>query len=511
MMKLPRLLPVFVIAAATPFARAEIVPHPLFSDNAVLQQDMEVPVWGTARNGEKVTVRIAGQVVSTTAKEGKWMVRFNELKAGGPFTMTLKGDNEITLKNILVGEVWVCSGQSNMERQLGLRPPQKPIFDWEAEVAAANYPQIRHVQIPFVAVDAPQSSVQCQWTVCSPQSVQAFTAVGYFFGRDLYRARKVPVGLIHSSKGGTPAEAWTRHEVLVSDPLLAAIPAQHARNLATFEERLAKFKAQEPKLMAAHKAAVEKAKAQGQRLPRIPVAPVNPATDRNRPACLYNGMIAPLLPYAMRGVIWYQGESNSGNAKCYQTLFPAMIADWRKQWGQGAFPFLFVQIAPYSGMKPEIREAQFLTWQRTPGTAMAVTTDCGDAEDIHPIHKQPVGARLALAARALAYGEPIEYSGPAYAGLKIQGSRAVVSFTHLGGGLLAKGGPLKGFTIAGADGKFEPAQAEIVGDNVVVSSQQVAMPVAVRYGWANVPEVNLFNKADLPASPFRTDEALGAK
>lgn len=506
-MNLFKLLPALVIATASPLVQAKIVPHPLFSDNAVLQHGMQVPVWGTARDGEKVTVRLAGQKVSTTTKDGKWMVRFKELKAGGPFTMTLKGDNEISVKNILIGEVWVCSGQSNMERQLGLRPPQKPISNWEAEVAAADYPQIRHVQIPAVAADAPRSSVACKWKVCSPQTAADFTAVGYFFGRDLHLARGIPVGLIHASRGGTPAEAWTRPEVLEKDPVLATIPARHARDLATYAERLAKYKADEPQLLAAYSAAVEKAKAEKERWPRKPAAPVDPATDKYRPSCLYNGMIAPLLPYAMRGVIWYQGEANSRSAGLYQTLFPAMIADWRKQWGQGEFPFLFVQIAPHWMMTPEIREAQFLTWKRTPGTAMVVTTDCGNAEDIHPSHKQPVGARLALAARALAYGEAIEYSGPAYAGVRIEGTCAVVSFDHLGGGLLAKDGPLKGFTIAGADGRFEPAQAEIVGDNVVVSSPQVVVPVAVRYGWANVPEVNLFNQAGLPASPFRTDDA----
>ena len=227
--------------------------------------------------------------------------------------------------------------------------------------------------------------------------------------------------------------------------------------------------------------------------------------DPSAPTGLYHGMIAPLLPYAIRGVIWYQGEANVGRERQYQTLFPAMIADWRQAWSQGDFPFLFVQIAPFSGMTPEIREAQLFSWQRTKNTAMAVTIDCGDANDIHPKHKQPVGARLALAARALAYGETIEYSGPVFESLKIKGADAVLQFTHLGGGLVAKDGELKGFIIAGADNVFHPAQAKIVGDTVVVHSPEVLQPVAVRYGWANVPEGNLFNRAGLPASPFRTD------
>ncbi len=233
--------------------------------------------------------------------------------------------------------------------------------------------------------------------------------------------------------------------------------------------------------------------------------PTDYSQSPNAPTVLYNGMIAPLLPYAIRGVIWYQGESNVGRERQYRTLFPTMIADWRRAWGEGDFPFLFVQIAPYNGMTPEIREAQLLSWQNTKNTAMAVTIDCGDAGDIHPAHKQPVGARLALAARALAYGEKLEYSGPIFASMKIKGTTAVLRFTHPGGGLVAKDGPLQGFTIAGADKVFHPARAEIHGRTIIVSAAAVSRPVAVRYGWANVPEGNLFNRAGLPASPFRTD------
>jgi sialate O-acetylesterase len=237
----------------------------------------------------------------------------------------------------------------------------------------------------------------------------------------------------------------------------------------------------------------------------VPRPPSDYRTSPAAPGVLYNGMIAPLLPYSIRGVIWYQGEANVGREKQYRTLFPAMIADWRRLWNEGDFPFLFVQIAPFKDMTPEIREAQLLTSQHTPNTAMAVTIDCGDADNIHPAHKQPVGARLALAARALAYGEALEYSGPVFQSMHLAGSRAILSFTHLGGGLVAKDGPLTGFTIAGADKVFQPAAAEIKDDTIAVSSPAVPQPVAVRYGWANVPEGNLFNAASLPASPFRTD------
>jgi sialate O-acetylesterase len=243
----------------------------------------------------------------------------------------------------------------------------------------------------------------------------------------------------------------------------------------------------------------------GLNLKNAPWPPTSVAQNANAPTVLYNGMIAPLLPYAIRGVIWYQGESNVGRERQYRTLFPAMIAGWRSAWGEGDFPFLFVQIAPYRDMTPEIREAQLLTWQHTRDTAMAVTVDCGDAEDIHPAHKQPVGARLALAARAVAYGEKLEYSGPIYDSVKFKGPKAVLSFTHVDGGLVAKDGALKGFTIAGADKVFHPATAEIHGKTVVVTAESVPHPTAVRYGWANVPEVNLFNRVGLPASPFRTD------
>jgi sialate O-acetylesterase len=243
----------------------------------------------------------------------------------------------------------------------------------------------------------------------------------------------------------------------------------------------------------------------GMKLEDGPAPPSSMTGDVNTPTVLYNGMIAPLVPYGIRGVIFYQGESNAGRAREYRTLFPGLIAGWREAWGQGDFPFLFVQVAPFNEMPPEIREAQLIAWQHTSKTAMAVTTDCGDAHDIHPAHKQPVGARLALAARALAYGEALEYAGPVFDSMKVRGDKAVLQFTHLGGGLVANGGPLKGFVVAGADKVFHAAQAEIRGKTVVVTSKLVAHPVAVRYGWANVPDGNLFNRASLPASPFRTD------
>jgi sialate O-acetylesterase len=445
--------------ALAPPARANITPHGLFTDGCVLQRGMKVPVWGTATPGEKVTVSFRGQeVTATTNEKGQWKVEFNKLEAGGPFLMTISGpNNKVELKDVLVGEVWVCSGQSNMEWPLLATNGAKQAL------AAADNPEIRLFTVHKVPAKTPVPTLGVRpkmqpsaWKKCTTRTAEKFSAVAYYFGRELQKALKVPVGLIHSSWGGTPAEDWTSKEAL-----------------------------------EAHQATKELAQ--------------RPASSGK-----FNGMIAPLVPYAIRGVIWYQGESNVGRAEQYRTLFPAMIKDWRDHWKQGDFPFLFVQIAPWAGYKQEtgwaeLCEAQQLTARKVPNTACVVTTDVGDRKDIHPREKAPVGERLARAARALAYGEKIEYSGPVYAGMKLEGSKAVLSFTHLGGGLEAKGGALKGFTIAGTDHKFVEAQAEVKDGTVIVSSADVPRPVAVRYAWARYPEANLFNRAGLPASPFRTD------
>ncbi len=383
-------------------AHGKVVPGSLFVSHAVIQQGMEVPVWGSANEGEQIEVDFAGQTASTTAKEGKWTVRLKPIAAGGPFTMTIKGENTVTLDDVLVGEVWICSGQSNMERQLGPRPPQPLIEDWEKHVAEANYPQIRCFTVEHRRSASPLSEVKGDWVVCSPETVANFTAVGYFFGRDLYRALNIPIGLIHTSVGGTVAEDWTSRAGLEADPRLAALLAAHEQAIKDYPAKLEQFKQQKAELMKDYEAAVEKAKQEGKPAPRAPAAPANPTGAG--PTTLYNAMIAPLEPYAMRGVIWYQGESNNGQAALYRTLFPALIADWRKAWGEGDFPFLFVQIAPQPTMSPQLREAQLLTWKKTPQTAMVVITDHG-SENIHPPQKEPVGARLALAARCWPMGK----------------------------------------------------------------------------------------------------------
>ena len=477
-------------------ARAEVKPHPLFTDGAVLQRGVSLPVWGTAKAGEKVTVELCGQSATAVADaDGKWMVKLGKCAAGGPFKMVIRGENTITLNDVCVGEVWVCSGQSNMEFGLAGAENGKDVLPGCAD------PQLRLFHVPKNVAEQPQSTVKASWRVCGPQTAGGFSAVGYFFARDLRKAINVPVGMIESDWGGTYAETWTDHATL--EKVLPEAFARQAESLKGYDA--AKAKARYEADMAKYKIAAAKAKAEHKPEPRAPRMQQDPRTSPNQPSVLFNGMIAPLLPYPICGAIWYQGESNNGRQKEYQMLFPAMIGNWRKVWGCGAFPFFFVQIAPHKDMSPELREAQLISWQKTPNTAMAVITDHGTPLNIHPPAKEPVGGRLALAARALAYGEKLEYSGPVFKTLKVSGDKAVLSFDHLGGGLLAKDGALKGFTIAGADKKFVAATATIEGDTVVVTSAEVKSPVAVRFGWANVPEVNLFNKADLPATPFRTD------
>jgi sialate O-acetylesterase len=501
-MNSPRLLP-FVVAIASladlPHAVADVKLPALFSDHAILQRGQPVPVWGMADAGEEVTVEFAGQKQTAKAgADGKWKVALKPLKEAENQTLTVKGKNSLTVKDVAVGEVWLASGQSNMAYRLS------GDANSAAAIAAAADPQLRFFTVGGNTSDTPLSDVASKWIAADAQSAGGFSAVAYYFARDLRKALKVPVGILHSSVGGTPAEAWTSRGVLEAMPdFKQAFAAQEAA-VKAYPAALERFKNEEPTLMEKWKADAEKAKAEGKPEPRKPTPPADPSKGTGRPSCLYNAMIAPLEPYAIRGAIWYQGESNSGRAKQYRTLFPAMIADWRQAWGQGEFPFFFVQIAPHQGMLPEIREAQLLTAQTVPHTAMAVITDFGDAKDIHPKQKEPVGTRLALVARAQVYGEKIEYSGPEFDSLKIDGSKAIVKFKHAAG-LVAKDGEVKGFTIAGEDKNFVPAKAEIKGETVILSADGVAKPVAVRYGWANVPDVNLYNKDGLPASPFRTD------
>ena len=495
------LLGISLVRAEPAAAQALKVPA-IIGSNMVLQQGAAVPVWGWAAPGEQVTVKFRGQSKQATAgADGKWMAKLDPLDPAAPARMTIEGKGTtIELDNVLVGEVWLCSGQSNMEWRL--RQSQLA----EKFSAEAKYPSIRFFTVRKANRDEPVTDVEGQWVECTPEEALDFSAVGYHFGRNLHQSLGVPVGLINSSWGGTPVEAWTAKRYVEKDPEQKKLLEAYPQRVAEAQRRREQF----AEAMAAHREAVAKAKAEGKPAPQAPRPPGNVGPG---PTQLYNGMIAPLVPFAIKGAIWYQGESNAGNAMGYRRQFPAMIRNWREDWGYD-FPFLFVQLAnfmqrneqPEESSWAELREAQLMTLS-LPKTGMAVIIDIGEANDIHPRNKQDVGARLALSAEKVAYGRDVVHSGPIFDSMKVEGDKVRLTFKHTGGGLAAKDGqPLKGFAVAGEDRRFAWAEAKIDGNTVVVSSAVVPNPVAVRYGWANNPEANLYNKEGLPASPFRTDD-----
>jgi sialate O-acetylesterase len=636
---MPRLSVLFALTGALVAARADLRLPALLANHMVVQRDSHTTFWGWADPGEAVTVTPswpgAQPVTTTTGEKGEWAVKVATPPAGGPYTVTLQGENTRVLEDVLSGEVWVCSGQSNME--WGLAASENA----QAEIAASAHPAIRLFAVPKKIALAPQADTTGKWVLCSPQTTPGFSAVGYYFGRDLHQALGVPVGLIGSNWGGTRAEAWTSRAELGADP-------RYAYAVQELEQILASSQAGDPdKLMAewtraheppdgftgsapngsgwkqtdnltlsgnglgghdgsawfntlvdvpeaavAHPARLhfqsiddmDEVYINGKRVgatlrpgrwntPRnyllpphtfktgynslcvrvfdtaadggilgapatrrvelgggaapvvldgtwffrkgvsfgtVPSLPVRQDPTANTPSALYNGMIAPLLPHAIRGVIWYQGESNVGNAWMYHHLFPHMIGAWRRAWGLGDFPFFFVQIAPYrynaGGRSAELREAQRLTLAAAPNTGMAVIHDVGDVKDIHPRNKKDVGLRLARWARAQTYGEKdLVHSGPLFQSAAREGSALRVRFAHAGG-LQARGGEPTCFTVAGADREFKPATARIEGDSVRVSHPEIPEPVAVRLGWSDTDEPNLFNGTGLPASPFRSDD-----
>ncbi len=516
---LHRLLLVTLAAFLTTSARADVAPNSLFTDHGVLQRDKPIVVWGTADPGERVRVSLSNETGTTAATQtnadGRWMAELPPLLAGGPFTLSIQGKNQIQLKDVLIGEVWICSGQSNME--FGLRNS----FDSNKAIAAASNPKLRLFTVTKATAMSPLDKVKGDWKECTPETAAAFSAVGYYFGRDLQKALGVPVGLIHTSWGGTPAQAWTSKDALEAVPALRHYQAALADQLAKYDagkakEQYAAALQKYEQAMAEYKKAAAKAKEEGKKAPqapRKPQPPTPPGESQYNPSVLYNAMIAPLIPYGIRGAIWYQGESNAARAYEYRMLFPTMILDWRDHWKQGDFPFLCVQLAPFHKIedKPtesdwaELREAQLLTTKKLPKVGMAVITDVGEENDIHPKKKEPVGARLALLAREIAYGQNIVAMGPAYRTMRIEKNRIVLMFDNVGTGLECRGPKLTGFTIAGYDRKFHVAEAEIQGRTVIVTSPEVENPLAARFGWANYPVVNLWNKDGLPATPFRTD------
>jgi sialate O-acetylesterase len=489
-------------------ASAQVKPSALFSDHMVLEQGMAVPVWGTASPGETITVTINGQTQSTTAApDGKWMVHLRSLSAGGPYEMEIAGRNTVVLHDVLVGEVWLAAGASNMAFTVSHKAEFfAGMLDEDKVIAAANYPQIRMFTEGVVKAYAPQDEAIGSWKVCSPQTVGAFSAIGYVFARELEERLHVPVGIVTMAFGSSTAASWLPRQALADDPQLQPM-------LGRFDSLEAFFKAHPH-------ATVGQAPPAPLTLDGRPEPPSgifrDPAEDQHQPTVLFNGMMHPVAPYAIRGVLWYQGESIVGGragVELYPHLMETLVKTWRMLWGEGDLPFYAVQLAPLESISnnPVVREQQAKILA-LPNTGLAITIDVGDPSNVHPKNKEPVGQRLALIALAKAYGEKVEYSGPVYASMKIEGHSIRIRFTHAGA-LVAKNGPLAGFAIAGPDQHFVPAQAKIEGDSVIVHSDSVPMPVAVRYAWADDPAgANLYNAAGLPAAPFRTDhwDALSA-
>ena len=495
-----------------------------FTDGLVLQQGKPVAIWGKAAADENVSVNFAGQTKVTQADlEGKWRVTLDPLAANAtPAELTVVGKNTLTLKNILVGEVWLCSGQSNMQWTVSQSANS------EQEIAAANFPQIRMFNVERATAMEPTTDVKGTWKEATSANVGPFSAVAYFFGRHLHQVLKVPVGLINTSWGGTRVEAWTSRESLEERPCAAQLLSDWEGIRQTYDAGAEAKKFEEAKLIWKEK--VKVIQAQNEKLPatqktELPAAP-RPTDDPNKtphhPAVLFNAMVSPLIPYTLQGAIWYQGESNQKRAFQYQELLPNMINDWRTRWNE-EFSFYIVQLASFGNGQPitkdagaadtwaELQEAQYLTAITLPKTGLAVINDIGEEKDIHPKNKQEVGRRLALWALAKDYGKTSTVpSGPLFKNSIIEGSQVRIQFDYVGGGLKTRdGGELKHFQIVGADQKWVWAQAKIEGQEIIVSSPQVSAPVGVRYAWAAWPEgANLINAEGLPASPFRTDEFI---
>ncbi len=493
------------------FAYSGVTLPRVIGSNMVLQRDMQAPIWGWAAPGEEVTVTLTAEAedvesVSTTTAvtdpDGNWQVKLPAMAAGGPYTLRIKGSNTLELTNVLFGEVWVCSGQSNMQWTVNISNNS------EEEIAAAIYPKIRLFNIPQVPSGLPQQDVEADWYETTPETIPHFSAVAYYFGRKLYKNLDIPIGLINTSWGGTRIEPWTPPVGLAGVPALAAINKEVEDIQANYRAKLSdKVNAIEDWIAETRKALETDA--------QLKPMPDNthPLMDHGRPTSLYNGMVHPIVPYAIRGALWYQGESNLRDGMLYHEKMKALINGWREVWGQGDFPFYFVQLAPfnYGGRNaspfflPQIWEAQTTTLV-LPNTGMAVTTDIGNLRDIHPRNKQDVGRRLALWALAKDYGrEDVIYSGPLYKSMAVEGNTIRLTFNHIGSGLTSRDEePLTWFQIAGEDKEFVEAAAIIDGDTVVVSSETVENPVAVRFGWHQSAEPNFVNKEGLPASPFHT-------
>ena len=477
-----------------PAAAAVSLPN-VFGDHMVLQRDQPNRVWGKASPGEAVKVEIAGQSHNATADEqGNWQVTLTPLQVGEPRELVVSGENEIRFRDVLVGEVWVCSGQSNMQWNIAQSENAALV------TVAANTPQIRMINFPQVGSQEPIWTHDRKWQVCSPETVSGFSAVGYFFARQLHQTLGVPVGMINNAWGGSAAEAWVDRDLLAATESMAPLLQRWQAMETRYEQLTAK---------------TDRTPEETQELTNLQ----RQMGGNHRPGNIYNGVLKSHLGYGIRGAIWYQGESNASRAYQYRELFPLMIQNWRDQWQQGDFPFYWVQLADFLAEAPEpgestwaeLREAQTMTMQRLPKTGQAVIIDIGEGRDIHPRNKVDVGLRLSRWALANEYGLPIAHRSPEFRSLEIQGNKAVLTFDHAQSGWRPFDVPEPiGFTVAGEDRKFVRATAKILPDGrIEVTSEAVATPVAVRYAWADNPVCNLYSNDDLPLTPFRTDQWPG--
>ncbi|MWB94055.1 9-O-acetylesterase [Flavobacterium sp. GA093] len=497
-----RMLLFFVFFIVSQSALAQVKLPALVGDNMVLQQKTKVNLWGWSAPNEKIKIQIGWQNTAIeifSDKKGNWKTAVDTPQGSDKsYSITIEASNKIILKNVLIGEVWICSGQSNMYFPVGKEEGtwKTGVLNYQEEVQKANFPNIRLFTVLTKASQKPLDDVTGSWQECSPNTIQSFSAVAYFFGRDLFNNLKIPIGLISTSWGGTKAEAWTSQTVLEENADFLPILEQDAKNEKLYQEKLENYYSNLKNEKRANSIKTELKK---------------PKKEDNKTSyVLYNAMLHPLINYTIKGAIWYQGESNAEKAFLYRSLFPAMVKNWRNDWNQGDFPFYYVQIAPHKGQNPEIREAQLLSLKTIPNSGMAVTTDVGNETNIHPEDKQTVGHRLGLIARAKTYNEDkLEYSGPLYSSMKIKNQNIQLFFDHVDTGFRKTKEDLKEFEIAGEDQIFYPAKAKINGKTVIVSSSNVKNPVAVRFAWKNVPAPNLFNSYNLPASPFRTDDWSG--
>jgi sialate O-acetylesterase len=491
--------------------KAELKLPAIIGDNMVLQQKQAGKIWGWDAPGTEVSVSFGGQTKSAKADgQGKWTVSLDPGAASDkPATMTIKGTSSKELKNILVGEVWVCSGQSNMQFNVG------SALDSDLEIATAKYPKIRLISVPNVGTQEPQKDFKGAWAECSPQTVGGFSAVGYFFGRSIHQTLNVPVGLINDSWGGSAAEAWVRRDVLEKDPRFAKLMEETKGREAAAANPAAKAKWE--KDFAAWKQRADDAKKAGKPFAeRAPNAPDAWLTGNARPGNIFNGVLLPTIGYGIKGAIWYQGESNAARAYEYGQLFPLMIQHWRELWGQGDFPFYWVQLADFMAETPEpgesawaeLRESQTKTQSAIKNGGQAVIIDIGEGKDIHPKNKRDVAERLVRWALVKDYGQKLVYRSPEYKSMAVAGNKATITLDTFGSSLQTFDvKEIKGVAICGDDKKWVWADAKITGaDKITVSSPKVAKPVAVRYAWANNPVCNLFNKEWLPVTPFRTDD-----